>query len=89
MSTDRPPPRSPEHENGGAAPCSEELQTLCHQAETGGVDAVRGLIQWAMREDTENQGLRRRLRKQAHDFSTLFEIVSQTSARSLDLGRNR
>ncbi|MCZ7647959.1 MAG: GGDEF domain-containing protein [Planctomycetota bacterium] len=33
----------------------------------------------------ENQMLRRLLRKQEHDFSTLFEIVGQTSARSLDL----
>ncbi|GMV80005.1 MAG: hypothetical protein AMXMBFR7_11890 [Planctomycetota bacterium] len=33
----------------------------------------------------ENQILRRVLRKQEHDFSTLFEIIGQTSARSLDL----
>src|SRR6185503_19975855 len=29
--------------------------------------------------------LRRRLRKQQYDFVTLFEIVGQTSARSLDV----
>ena len=58
---------------------------MSQQAATGSREPVQLLIQWAARQDTEIQGLHRQLRKQGHDFSTLFEIVSQTSARSLDL----
>lgn len=66
-------------------PASAELVALCRSVESGEAAAVGRLTEWAIHQDWEVKGLRRRLRKQDHDFSTLFEIVSQTSARSLDL----
>jgi diguanylate cyclase (GGDEF)-like protein len=68
-----------------SVPVSAELNALCRSLDSGGAAAVSRLREWAIRQDWEAKGLRRRLRKQEHDFATLFEIVSQTSARSLDL----
>lgn len=76
------------HGSGNAderVPVSAELGALCRSVETGEAAAIGRLTEWAIRQDWEVKNLRRRLRKQDHDFSTLFEIVSQTSARSLDL----
>jgi diguanylate cyclase (GGDEF)-like protein len=64
---------------------STDLAALCRSVEAGEEEAADRLTEWAFRQDKELRELRRRLRKQDHDFSTLFEIVSQTSARSLDL----
>ncbi|MCW8130240.1 MAG: GGDEF domain-containing protein [Planctomycetota bacterium] len=61
------------------------MNTLVQKAFLGGKDEVKGLADWAMQAESETLSLRRRLRKQEHDFSTLFEIVGQISARSLDL----
>jgi diguanylate cyclase (GGDEF)-like protein len=84
VSDAHPPPGAP-HKPGDPAPCSEELRALSQQAALGSREPVQLLIQWAARQDAEIQDLHRQLRKQGHDSSTLFEIVSQTSARSLDL----
>lgn len=73
---------------GGAAAGSQpsaELANLCQSAVLGGRDEVAKLAQWATATEAETLNLRRRLRKQEHDFSTLFEIVGQISARSLEL----
>ena len=61
------------------------LQALCVKAADGSAEGIQQLADWAKQAEAETLGLRRRLRKQEHDFSTLFEIVGQTSARSLDL----
>ena len=61
------------------------LNALCVKAAGGSTEGARQLAEWAKQAEAETLGLRRRLRKQEHDFSTLFEIVGQTSARSLDL----
>lgn len=66
-------------------PVSAELSALHQSLTKGETGAVGRLTEWAIRQDWEVKGLRKQLRKQDHDFSTLFEIVSQTSARSLDL----
>jgi len=66
-------------------PANADLVALCRSVEAGDAAAAKRLTEWAFRQDREIRELRRRLRKQDHDFSTLFEIVSQTSARSLDL----
>lgn len=74
---------------GSAAPqgpqLSADLAALCQNAILGGRDEVGKLTSWAAQSEVETLNLRRRLRKQEHDFSTLFEIVGQISARSLDL----
>jgi len=62
-----------------------ELMRLCELAKLGSAPDVQKLSDWAQCADSEAQTLRRTLRKQEHDFSTLFEIVGQISARSLDL----
>lgn len=71
----------------GLAPnASPQLQTLWQRAEGGGVEDIHRLAKWAALLEHEAQLLRRRTRKQQHDFNTLIEIVGQTSAKSLDLG---
>jgi diguanylate cyclase (GGDEF)-like protein len=67
------------------AATSPQLNALCERAASGAVEDVKRLAKWASLVETEAQMLRRRLRKQQHDFVTLFEIVGQTSARSLDV----
>lgn len=64
---------------------ASDLMALCRRASSGSLDDLRKLVEWAERAQGERVDLRRVLRKQEHDFSTLFEIVGQTSARSLDL----
>lgn len=81
--TKSPLPSGPER-NTALQP-SEELQKLCQRAASGSAEEFQRLTQWAVQSEGETLALRRRLRKQEHDFSTLFEIVGQTSARSLDL----
>jgi len=62
-----------------------QLQALCDRATRGASEDIQRLGKWAALVEQEAQFLRRRLRKQQHDFATLFEIVGQTSARSMDL----
>jgi diguanylate cyclase (GGDEF)-like protein len=64
---------------------SPQLNALCERAASGALDDIKRLAKWASLVEQEAQMLRRRLRKQQHDFATLFEIVGQTSARSLDV----
>ncbi len=63
----------------------EPLEDLCKMAKTGHSESVEKLIDWATTHQEEEADLKRKLRKQELDFSTLFEIVGQTSARSLEL----
>lgn len=71
----------------GASPGqpSPQLEALCQRAVGGSADDVQRLGKWAALIEQEAQLLRRRLRKQEHDFFTLIEIVGQTLARSLDV----
>jgi len=64
---------------------SPQLDALCQRALAGTGEDVQRLVRWSALVEQEGQLLRRRLRKQQHDFATLFEIVGQTSARSLDV----
>ncbi|HYG78355.1 MAG TPA: GGDEF domain-containing protein [Planctomycetota bacterium] len=64
---------------------SVQLAALTQRALTGNPDDINRLARWSGLVEQEATLLRRRLRKQQHDFSTLFEIVGQTSARSLDV----
>jgi diguanylate cyclase (GGDEF)-like protein len=64
---------------------SPQLNALYQRAAGGAEEDVGRLAKWAALVESEAQILRRRLRKQQHDFMTLFEIVGQTSARSLDV----
>jgi len=69
---------------GGASPeipASPQLDALCQRAVRGAVEDVQRLAKWSALVEQEAQLLRRRLRKQHHDFTTLIEIVGQTSAR--------
>ena len=67
------------------AQMSAQLDALCQKATQGGVEDIERLAKWSALVEQESLLLRRRLRKQQHDFATLFEIVGQTSARSLDV----
>ncbi|MCY3019872.1 MAG: GGDEF domain-containing protein [Planctomycetota bacterium] len=58
---------------------------MCQRATNGNQEDIQRLGKWSALMEQEAQVLRRRLRKQQHDFSTLFEIVGQTSARALDV----
>ena len=64
---------------------SPQLNALCQRAATGASDDIKRLAQWSALVEHEAEILRKRLRKQQHDFATLFEIVGQTSARALDV----
>jgi len=70
----------------GSLNASRQLTVLCQRAESGQIEDLKRLARWAALLEYEAQLLRRRTRKQQHDFNTLIEIVGQTSARSLDLG---
>jgi diguanylate cyclase (GGDEF)-like protein len=69
-----------------SARVSPQLNALCQRAATGAVEDIKRLAQWSALVEHEAEVLRKRLRKQQHDFATLFEIVGQTSARALDVG---
>jgi diguanylate cyclase (GGDEF)-like protein len=64
---------------------SPQLNALCQRAATGASEDIKRLAQWSALVEHEAEILRKRLRKQQHDFATLFEIVGQTSARALDV----
>jgi diguanylate cyclase (GGDEF)-like protein len=68
-----------------AARVSAQLEALQERARTGSPEDVERLGKWAALAEQESNLLRRRLRKQQHDFATFFEIVGQTSARALDV----
>ena len=68
-----------------SARASPQLNALCQRAANGAVEDVKRLAKWSSLMEHEAQMLRHRLRKQQHDFATLFEIVGQTSARALDV----
>ena len=68
-----------------ARAASPQLNALCQRAATGAVEDIKRLAKWSALVDHEAQMLRGRLRKQQHDFATLFEIVGQTSARALEV----
>jgi diguanylate cyclase (GGDEF)-like protein len=70
---------------GSPPPMSAQLDALCQKAALGEPDDIQRLAKWSALVEQESLLLRRRLRKQQHDFATLFEIVGQTSARSLDV----
>ena len=71
---------------GGSLNASPQLQALCQRAERGDAEDIQRLAKWSALLEHEAQLLRRRSRKQQHDFNTLIEMVGQTSAKSLDLG---
>ncbi len=64
---------------------SAECERLYQRALSGGPGEARALADWANVHEAENVLLRHRLRKQQHDFASLFELVSATSARALDV----
>lgn len=64
---------------------SPQLNALCQRAATGAVEDIKRLAKWSSLVENEAEMLRWRLRKQQHDFATLFEIVGQTSARSMNV----
>lgn len=63
----------------------ESVNDLYERALSGSSEDVYLLAERVKRAEAEHAGLNRQLKKQELDFSTLFEIVGQTSARSLDL----
>lgn len=73
----------------GAIPDSSKLsnqtERLFQRAKSGKEADVRTLADWANINEAENEQLRSRLRKQQHDFASLFEMVSATSARAMDV----
>ena len=64
---------------------SEQSERLLQRALSGDSADVRALADWANVNEAENVLLRYRLRKQQHEFASLFELVSATSARALDV----
>lgn len=62
-----------------------EVRTLCRRARENGTGELKRLAVTAEEALNEIQQLRRQLQRREFDFSTLFEIIGQTSARSLDL----
>lgn len=80
-----PQARAPVPLGGTRLNTSPQLTSLLERAASGEPEEVKRLGKWAALVEQEAQMLRRRLRKQQHDFVTLFEIVGQTSARSLDV----
>jgi diguanylate cyclase (GGDEF)-like protein len=81
------PPRRSSSASASSAELSfgQQLEVLSQRALSGTPEDIQRLTSWSSLLEKEAQVLRRRLRKQQHDFVTLFEIVGQTSARSLDL----
>ncbi len=64
---------------------SDQTERLYQSANAGGAPEIKALATWANVTETENEQLRVRLRKQTHDFASLFEMVSATSARAMDV----
>lgn len=62
-----------------------ELRSLCRRAKEQAGEDWRRLADAAESAYEETRALRRRLRKQEFDWSTLFEMIGQTSARALDV----
>lgn len=69
----------------GSTATGEELRKFALQPALGSPEDGRRLADFAVRANTEVTNLRRTLRKQEHDSLTLFEMVGQINARSLNL----
>ena len=64
---------------------SAPTERLFQRAISGGHAEVKALADWCNVYEAENDQLRSRLRRQQHDFASLFEMVSATSARAMDM----
>ena len=64
---------------------SAHTDALLHIAKTGKAADIEKLADWANLLETENDLVRVRLKKQQHDFASLFEMVSAMSARAMDV----
>ncbi len=68
-----------------ASKLSAQTDRYYQRALVGGPADLRALAEWAGVHEAENELLRTRVRKQQHDFASLFEMVGATSARALDV----
>src|SRR5689334_7508988 len=64
-----------------------ELNSLRQRAAGGSAKDLARLASWSAMTERESKLLRERLQKKEHDFETLFEILSETSACWTDVRR--
>ena len=68
-----------------AAKYTAQTERLYQRAHAGSQGELKSLADWANVHEVENEQLRSRLRRQQHDFASLFEMVSATSARAMNV----